>query len=76
LEGDTRMVRITRWNAYGLEVTHDDREWHEHDCEVCEPSDGSDRIGVRRAGQREWIVLRLTVPQIVRWWFTGETQER
>lgn len=76
MEGNTGMARITRWNAYGREVTHDAYHWHETDVEVWDTEPANWGVSIRRVGEKLWTWHTGTAAEAVRWWFSGENQER
>lgn len=70
------MGRVTRWNAHGYEVTDLPEQWHETDVEAMDTGTSGWGIGIRRVGSTRWEWRWGTVPEVVRWWFIGGTQER
>ena len=71
-----RITQVQRWNAHGYEVTDAPEAWHETDVEVYSLLPIGEYAEIRRIGTKQWLLHRGTVPEAVRWWFSGENQER
>ena len=67
---------ITRHDAYGRDVTDLPGLWDETDVEIMKDGQRGYSVGIRKVGNKRWIRRVGTVPDVLKWWFSGENQKR